>query len=37
LVVYVAPKRIRGIFEVSSNPYESRKEIFEKVGEETFP
>lgn len=37
LVVYVAPKRLGGIFEVVSKPYESKREVFKKVRGEIFP
>ncbi|MFX0209453.1 MAG: EVE domain-containing protein [Candidatus Hodarchaeota archaeon] len=37
LVIYVAPKRIGGIFEVVSRFYERRDKIFKEVKGEIFP
>jgi predicted RNA-binding protein len=37
LVIYVAPRRIGGIFEVISKPYESQEKVFKEVRGESFP
>jgi predicted RNA-binding protein len=37
LVFYVTPKRIGGVFQASSKPYESRVEVFKAVKGEIFP